>query len=345
MTLSVQKSFVVAVLGLLSSTAWSACRDLPTEVRVATQPIYVPRDAPIGSLIDYGVVNYDGTTRRTCADKLVVHEMLTGPRLASMPVATDPANGQPYGEHLYATGVPGVGLGVSHGSGKWCESPGVPYWGQILFPFTARSCSGATYETRVYYALYKTGPIEPGVHTLNQPAFRVVFDGAVQTSLTLAQTVTVAGCAMPDVADNQIEVALPATQVKDFSGPGTAGPPQLFSISMHSCVRGSYATSYPWNYFQGNYAHVRLDPARGSALIDASQGIVGLKPDSTAKGIGVQILKDDNSAMQLGTEVQIRHVEDGITQLPFFASYVQIDDDPPEGGSAHATVSFTVTFR
>jgi type 1 fimbria pilin len=340
--------FLSATLCLLAGVppgCWADCSDIPTELSTHTNAFYIPRDAPIGSLIGYAVVNYDSTREHRCTDKPVVHQMLLGPRLPPMRVATSEAADLEIGEHLYATHVPGVGFAASHKSGRFCTAPGVDYQGSRYFPFSARSCDGYSYQTRIYYYLYKTGVIAPGTHTLNQPALKVIFDGQVQSSLDLGQTITVAGCAMPEFADNQIEVQMPRTLVGDFTGPGTAGPAQLFVIPMHSCVRGVYSSYYPWNYFQGNYANVRLEPARGSTLIDARQGIVGLKPDSTAQGVGVQILRDDMSPMELGVPVQVRHVEDGETQLPFRARYVQLGDAAPKGGTADATVSFTVTFQ
>lgn len=338
------QSLAFCTLALLSGTGWAACRDLPVDLQTSTTPIYIPRDAPVGSIISSMVTNYDSTRDRECNDKLVIHQMLAGPHLPAMTVATS-TEIKNIGEHLYATNVPGVGIGVGHASGKLCESPDVPYSGSRFFPFTARSCSGRTYQTRVYSYLYKTGPIAAGVHTLNLDVFRVLFNGEVQSSLTLATTLTVAGCSMPAFSSNQIEVKMLPTTISDFSGPGTVGPAKPFMISMFSCVRGNYSPYYPWNYFQGNYANVRLEPARGSTVIDAQNGIVSLKPDATAQGIAVQILKQDMTAMTLGSEVQIKHVEDGITTLPFHARYIQVGDGKPQGGSADATVNFTVTFR
>lgn len=339
------KPLLGLTLVLSTQTVWAACPP-PVEIAVHTNALFIPRDAPVGSLITRAVVNYDGTRSHVCPDRLVVNEMLAGPRIPPMTVAPVPglATGR-IGEHLYETGVAGIGIGAIHSDGTFCITPGTTFPAdQRVFPFTARSCSNR-YETRVYYYLFKTGPIEPGVHTLNINALRVLFDGAVQTSLTLNQSVTVAGCSMPDFADNQIEVAMLPTNVRDFSGPGTSGPAKPFQISMYSCIRGTYSQYYPWNYFIGNYANVRLEPSRGSTIIDAQMGVVGLRPESTAKGIGVQVLRDDMSPMQLGSDVQLNHVEDGITQLPFQARYIQVGDAAPEGGSADATVNFTVTFR
>jgi type 1 fimbria pilin len=335
------------MLVLACIPSWGACPP-PTQFATRGDTIFIPRDAPLGSQISSGVVNYDNTRKHTCANRPVVLQMLAGPRVPPMTVANEGTSSiADIGAHLFQTNIAGISIGAVMTDAWLCRSAGgelIPRF-QRYFPLSAVSCAGNTYQTRVYYWMYKTGPIEPGSHVLNQQVLSVLFDGAAQSSLTLNMNAVVAGCSMPSAADNQINVSMLPTVVRDFSGPGTAGPAQPFSISMHSCVRGTYSGYWPWNYFQGNYANVRFEPSRGSSSVDAQQGIVGLRPGSTARNIGVQILKEDSSPMKLGDEVQIKHVEDGITLLPFHARYIQTSDDPVEGGSADATVNFTITFR
>lgn len=331
---------------LLGCAAAQAACPPPVDISTIGLTHYIPRDAPIGSLISSGSINYDGTRQHTCANRSVVAQMLAGPRIPSMVVANSGSSGTvDIGLHLYKTAIEGISLGAMKSDGRHCDASGAEMSkSQLYFPFVATSCSNR-YETRVYYYLYKTGDIAPGVHTLSQPGLQVLFDGAVQSSLTLNQTIIVAGCAMPASSDNRIDVEMPPTYVADFKADRSAGPAKRFQIPLQGCVKGFYSTYYPWNYFQGNYANIRFEPSRGSTVLDAQAGIIGLRPESTATGIGVQVLKEDMTAVQLGEELQIKHVEDGITMLPFNARYVQVGDTPPTGGTADATVNFTVTFK
>lgn len=330
-----------------ASTTWAACPP-PIELATLSSSSFIPRDAPSGSMITSGILNYDGTRKHSCAGRPVNLEMLAGPAVSPLLAANDGSlHTRQIGDHLFQTNIPGISIGAIMVDAQLCTSPGgdlIPD-SQRYFPLNAYSCPRESYQTRVYYYLFKTGDLPPGNHTLSGQVLRVLFDGRVQSSLTLNHTVTVAGCSMPESTGNQIEVAMAPTTVNDFSGKGTFGEDKGFSIDLHSCVKGSYSSYYPWNYFQGNYAHVRFEPSRGSTIVDAPMGVVGLRPESTAKGIGVQILRADKSPMALGTEVQIQHVQDGTTTLPFHARYIQVSDSAPEGGTADATVNFTVTFR
>lgn len=330
---------------LLGCTVAHAACPPPVDMVTQSTTHFIPRDAPIGSLIVSGVVNYDSTRDHTCANRSVVAQMLMGPRIPAIAAANSGSVGTTdIGQHLYQTGVPGVAFGAIKADGRLCDAGGsqIPA-NQLHFPFSAVSCS-SRYQTRVYYYLYKTGDIAPGAHTLNQPGLQVLFNGAVQSSLTLNQTIIVAGCSMPATGSNPLEVELFGS-VGNFNGNGSGGPVKEFTIPLLSCVKGNYSTYYPWNYFQGNYANVRFEPSRGSTLLDGPAGIVGLRPESTATGIGVQILKRDMTPVRLGEEVQITHVNDGITNLAFNARYVQVGDTAPTGGTADATVNFTVTFK
>ena len=347
--MKIHRSPLLAVLGttLWAGHSWAACPP-PVAQETHSTTAFVPRDAPVGSVITGGNVNYDSTTRHRCEGRPVILEMLAGPAEAPISAANNGSTGhRDIGNHLYKTNIPGIAIGATMTSGSLCSTPGsglIPE-SDRYFPKSAFSCSGSTYQTRVYYWLYKTGPIAPGSHQLNVNALRVLFDGALQSSLTLNQTIVVSGCTMPSVGNNQVDVAMAPTHVKDFSTAGSVGASKPFAITLQTCTAGRYTSNYPWNYFTGNFANVRLEPSKGSTVIDAAQGIVGLRPESTATGIGVQILKNDSSPVALNQEVPILHVQDGVTQVPLLARYIQIGDTPVEGGTANATVNFTVTFR
>lgn len=339
----------LAALGtaLAAGHTWAACPP-PVAQETHSYTAYVPRDAPVGSVITGNSVNYDTSVGHRCEGRPVLLEMLAGPAEPSVPAASNGSTAtRDIGNHLYKTNIPGIAIAAVMGTGSLCYSPsgGLIPDSDRYFPKSAFSCPGSNYMTRFYYWLYKTGPIAPGSHQLNLNALRVMFNGTLQSSLTLSQTIVVAGCAMPSAGNNQVDVTMAPTNVKDFSTAGSAGASKAFAITLQTCTAGTYSRNYPWNYFLGNFANVRLEPSKGSTVVDADLGIIGLRPESTATGIGVQILKNDRSPIALNQEVPILHVQDGITEVPLLARYIQVGDTPVEGGTANATVNFTVTFR
>jgi type 1 fimbria pilin len=233
----------------------------------------------------------------------------------------------------------------------------VPAWiclvgSSRIFPVLYNGCGAGTQTLFNSLYLVKTGPIAPGRHDFNgYLAFRVdvktasqeftLYDGKVNGS------VTVAGCGLPQAVGNIVEVPLKSWERRVFKGPGSFTPTVPFSIALNNCIAGTYTNNPSWNYFKGNSANIRLDGAKGSTVLNATQGIMGLNSEGTAKNVAVQILMQDGTPLPLGTEVPVMPVSNGITTIAFGARYIQTAGSAvgPEPGVANATANFTVTYK
>jgi type 1 fimbria pilin len=89
-------------------------------------------------------------------------------------------------------------------------------------------------------------------------------------------------------------VDLGAWNLSDFTAIGHTTDAQPFSITLNSCVTDARLPAQTVTY-----AHIRLDPTAGSTLYDASAGQFTLGTGSTAKGVVLQILHDDETAITL----------------------------------------------
>ncbi|MET0889341.1 MAG: fimbrial protein, partial [Stenotrophomonas maltophilia] len=131
---------------------------------------------------------------------------------------------------------------------------------------------------------------------------------------------------------------------------GSSAPAVDFNITLNSCIAGTY---YPvtGGFVQGNFANIQLDAIRGSTVVDADRGMLGLSPsanpDEDARGVAVQVLQPDGTTpMTLGMPVQLNRITNGTTLVPLKARYIQIGDGhSPTPGTANAYASFTVTYR
>jgi len=340
-----------AAVGLLfmAPSAWALCPPPTTVNQHNMGDVFIPRDAPLGSQIAQNAAGRAFTIE--CTGNRIGHQMLIGAQLPPMVVAVQDASSATKGEHLYASGVAGIGIAVQQTRGWMCNSTGQVANSERFFPFTAAICpqGGSTPQYPYYNAvtvyLVKTGEIPLGRHTINLPLYTIDYNSSRWASGALQASVTVSGCELSGTPTfKQIDVPLGEQDKKVFKGKGSGSPAVDFTIPLHGCL-GSAVDTYEWNYFKGNFANLVLDPAQGAPVVDAAQGILGLKPDSTASGVGVQVLQEDGTPMAIGQRVRLNRVTNGTTLVPLKARYVQTGEQSPEGGSADSAASFTVTYQ
>jgi type 1 fimbria pilin len=337
------------------STAYAAnpneC-DIPIPPAMLTYDVgevFVPRDAPVGSII--GIRNYQNTIYgdfvATCSlNAQFTFNMLTGAALPQFTTANGAAGG---GRYVYPSNIPGVGVAADlRYSGSWLTSNKDTRDFPVVM--TVTNGSGVMLGLGVSFNLIKTGPIPSGTHEFGDlPVFNGFASGF---SGTLVQgrvrgRVTQSECSLPPAPGNQIEVPLGEWEKRIFTGRGKTTDKEDFEITLLSCIAGSYPTGQPWNFFQSSYANIRFDGAGGSTIIDPVNGLLSLAPSATdqiATGLAIQILRADGSPMPLGRETQIKRLNDGVTMLPFSGRYYQTDDKVTVG-LANGTANFTVTYK
>ncbi|NWE39105.1 type 1 fimbrial protein [Pseudomonas yamanorum] len=313
----------------------------------AVGDLFIPQDAPVGSTI--GVIKYTRFPVVSCTTTSPFSMQATMLGVKSPPV--NAALGPIQGAALYATNIPGIGAAMVNESrpGYLCLTSGSWY-----FPLTVNGCNTGGYSANLYNSLLliKTGPIPAGINDFGNLQVYTVDINNNGTPFNwidgrLTGTVTVAGCSMPAAVGNIIDVPMKNWEKRVFNGPGTVTPTEGFNITLNNCVAGTYAGNPTWNYFRGNNANIRLDGAKGSTIVDASQGVLGLNSEATATGVAVQVLKQDGTPLPLGVDVPIMPVQDGNTTLQFGARYIQTagDSTGPQPGIANATANFTITYK
>lgn len=127
--------------------------------------------------------------------------------------------------------------------------------------------------------------------------------------------------------DNNItQVTLRNALLSEFKGASTRLAPQSFSIGISKCATtvGSYNLSY------------RVDPMHTSF----GQGVSGPSPDSTAKGIGIQILNPGLKTLEFGTNYPV--IGSGSNRsIDLYAAYYQLENKP-SAGTVNASFMLTL---
>ncbi|NWB42988.1 MULTISPECIES: fimbrial protein [unclassified Pseudomonas] len=344
------KYLALILLGVLQmcvgQLAWAECDINPSTLTYNVGALYIPQDAPVGSTI--GIRKYSVNKGVTCTTSTLFTAQgnVLSAKVGSVPVAV----GKGLGESVYSTNIPGVGAIVNYdgGVGYWCRV------GDSTFPISIESCGpgGSWAVAGISIFLVKTGPIGAGSHDFNGLeiySFDINNGSGPERWATgvLNGSITVAGCSLPQETGNIVDVPMGTWERRVFNGPGTTTTTQNFSITLNNCLAGTYVSGQAWNYFQGNNANIRLEGVRGSAIVDAGNGVMGLNAESTAKGVAVQVLKQDGTPLPLGVDTPVMPVRDGVTTLQFGARYIQTAGSTigPEPGVANATANFTITYK
>ncbi|MBK1979382.1 type 1 fimbrial protein [Achromobacter xylosoxidans] len=139
-----------------------------------------------------------------------------------------------------------------------------------------------------------------------------------------ATTINVLTCSTRDVQVNMGRVAR-----SDFNG--VNGPLRSFAINLNC----------PANM---NRVTVRVDPNTAEM---GNQGIVALDAQSSAAGVGVQLLTGSGAAFPLRTAVpvsQYNPAQSGSFDIPVQVRYVQVGG-AISAGTANTTMMFTLTYE
>jgi type 1 fimbria pilin len=338
---------VTAAAPAMAACTWNSSDWTPKQLTLNAGTVFAPRDVPVGTTLNTtgGIRDLPFGDRLVCGLRATYSTALVGPVVTNIPVDTINV---PAGSILQ-TNVPGVGLAMymTGFASQWQMPVGNP---ARFVPFTLTlniptAVSGMA-SVMVRYALIKTGDIPPGTHTINQLAATGTTDRGHIFDLNFTATVTVAGCSMPAAPGNQIDVPMGIWEKRVFNGKNSTTQAQPFAITLNSCIAGSNYPSNTNGYFNGNYANIQIDGNKTSTIIDAANGVLSLSSDSTARGVAIQILRDNGTPMNLGLPVRLTRVVNGVTSVPLKARYIQTGDGPtPQPGTANGYASFTVTYR
>ena len=315
--------------------------------------VYVPRDAPVGSVIGRRLLKRTTNNEGLgiiCDNNGSVR--LTFNAQASVP----PLQDLPYGSGVYGstysvlpTNIPGVGVQFQLGFpfDGIADNAFTPDLGDPTVPFSAhhqRPMGSALLvfsSLESYITLIKTGPIAPGPQTFNG---QELYSGAISNIpgkalwAGLSGTVIQAHCGSNQVSADPVQLG--EWDLADFTGQGYTTTAVPFNITLSACIAD------PLNVNVAT-ANIYFEGTGGSLPVPAIPGVFSLTPGSSAKGIGIQLLKGDGiTPVELNTEVPIKPISSSDTVLDFAARFYQIETSPNvEPGEAKGTLHFTLTYK
>lgn len=307
---------------------------------------YVPRDAQLGSVIGVMRLAYRHVFPQVICEANSTWEtsFTTTPVIGiAMPRGQSHSNGP-----IYKTSIPGVGIVIeteSFGS-AWVKDKNYPF-----VPYVLSTAGGSRWSGGfgVFITLVKIGEIPMGTARFDSSTLLRAtsnnYDSRINYSLS--GSVTRSECSVPASAKS-IEVRMGRVTRDSFKGQGSFLGSMDFSIPLTDCNAGKYPAGQGWNYFESSNVNLLLEGAKGSRILDANKGILGLTTSSSSSGVAVQVLLQDGvTPLTLGVANKIQKVIDGSMLINLKARYVQTTDNSngPTPGVANAAASFTINYR
>jgi type 1 fimbria pilin len=272
---------------------------------------------------------------------------------ASAPIFPDPlppVGGVPSDGYILKTNVAGVGARVQlfipfNGSANGFFTPE----GGARDPFVPfRSSMQANNEVGGFrlrgfhnvVTLVKIGDIAPGMHQVDTELFTGHFSPTgmglvLRYRLQASVLQTQCNLVGDPVSANPVELG--DWDKADFQAKGSTTPTVHFAITLSNC------TTDPGGRTR---ATIELEGAEGSAAVPGLDGVFTLTKDSEVEGIGIQILRDDDSPLPLNQEVDLKAIQDGTTVLNFGARFYQTEDpNAVRPGKAKGALNFTIRYR
>ncbi len=135
---------------------------------------------------------------------------------------------------------------------------------------------------------------------------------------------------VPSCQTPSVDVPLGKQFSNKFKGVGSTIGEKAFSIQLNNCPAGINSITY------------RLDPL--NTPVDANNGILALDSGG-ATGVGIKITDNNGSAISLGKTINfLSNVAAGSYTIPLKAAYYKTSDTVV-GGSANASMQFTITYQ
>lgn len=311
---------------------------------------WVARDAPVGSKIaSWGLQIMTGTdgARLICDnDGLGTLTANVTTPLSPAPGTFPPVEGHNVDGKVLQTSIPGVGLYVEFGSflNGTANNHFKAVDGIGALPFVAEQNERMTpnnltsnIQRLKYIALIKTGTIPPGPQSFSQEVARAnMSDVGDALRLTISGQVMQAQCTLKADAVSANPVQLGRHDIADFTGEHTTTSPVDFFITLSDCEddpAGSVARAF-----------MRLDGVDGSVPIDRDIGLFSLTTDSSASGIGIQVLRSDNTPLKLEEFIDMAAITPGTMRLDLRARYYQTAP-VVTAGEAKGALNFTIEYR
>lgn len=224
---------------------------------------------------------------------------------------------------VYPTNVAGVGVKIMNQSTLFPTSGKYSTIGAINYFWGGQNLN---------YVLVKTGPVSYGsIAAANLPTVRYDFDGTLviyNASATGSVTISPAACSTPNVT-----VRLGEHKTSELSGPGSSTSATAFRIALNDCPAGMKTIKY------------QIDAT--TPVLGASNSVVALNATSTATGVGVQLLDNEDRPFPLGTPRTLSGYNAGTGgsySVPLKARYYQTDTKTT-AGTANTGLTFMMNYQ
>lgn len=302
---------IVAILFGAVQTAQAACSGDPKRSIAYSGPanLTIPRDVPDGTVLYSETKVMPYSNFKCTTDELWGFKLDSGRGTAGAGVS------------VFALGASGLSFRVSADLGNgpgYLESPYVLKAGSYKL------------DGNMIIEIVKSGPLAPSAVVVTGDLGTIHYGSHQIAGLSLTQAINIvaASCETPDV-----NVAMGDDyKLDDFGGPGSTTREVPFNLKLNNCPKGIAKV---------NYQLQAITP-----VIDAAKGIVGLNPNSTAVGIGLQI-KDANSVpVPLNTPRTFSGYDTngGNFLIPLKASYYRLATESLRPGSANTEVTFIMSY-
>lgn len=339
--------FLATVMGAVTPVHAGMNCTVPAQSITMTVPsgsFSVGRDAPVGTVLSPWTSFQGNNSAWSCSGNAgVSYTVRFSPgqvpsgTITPIGVSTGSAGNWAY----FNTNIAGVGvIAISRGSVPAGVGSTVQI-GTTTIRGTAWANSGAftgaLFGYGMQFAFVKTGPITGG--TASAPTGPIVTTGPdttatsgpsplVTISLTGSATFSVSACQTPDVV-----VPMGNRFRSEFTGVGSGSTPVGFNIQLNSCPVGMKSIQY------------RIDPV--TTVVNSTQSVVALDSNSTAGGVGVQLLNNAGTAAFPLQSLQVfsgyNSTTGGSYTIPFKARYYQTGT-AVTGGSANTSMTFTMQY-
>ncbi|WLH33118.1 fimbrial protein [Pseudomonas sp. FP2196] len=179
--------------------------------------------------------------------------------------------------------------------------------------------------------IVQTGPIKDGtIIPAGRLASLMTSDGSTFATFNLTNAIRIVGgaCITPDVDVDMGHT----TKTSQFKKVGDHSDPVDFIIQLRDCP----------NFLNT----VKYSIKANTQVIDKTNGIVSLDSTSSARGIGLQVKRDNDQPLVFGTEYTFSEYNraGGNFVIPFSAAYTQVSPSI-EAGAANSSLTFTMSYQ
>lgn len=330
-----------AFVGLAATPAYAdlSCGVTGITLTIAAGVISIPANAAVGTTV---LTLAPSPLKLNCI--LFTGLGTSGTLISNLSTVTAPASGF---DDVYPTSVAGLGVRYTFAADPNC-SPPTPTMKNKAIAIPCLITGPADSKTQIYTnmtvspSLVVTSAVKPGASTLTSvPLVNFTYtlkeasgswsQGSLYTGAA-SGSLSVATCSVQTPAN---AITLPNVATRSLASVGATAGSQAFGLKF-ACASGAQVSIVITD---------AVDPTNRS-------NVLKLGAESTAKGIGVQILKNGSTPVLFGPDAVGQSVQNqwligaspnGLLELPLSAQYIRTGN--LSAGSIKALATFTMSYQ